>query len=185
MMEVIQNFDTNALLYVQDFLRTPILTAIMVFFSKMGNLGLVWIFTGLVLLISNKTRRGGVFMLVCLLAAYLINDLVIKQLVARIRPYETIQGLSILVAPESSFSFPSGHTNTSFAAAYALTRAFGKKGAFAYIPAALIAFSRVYVGVHYPTDVLAGMVVGTTVALFIYFLLQKYVRTDFIRKDKT
>ena len=162
----------------------PILSAIMVFFSRIGNLGLVWISIGIILFLPDKTRRGGVFMLVCLLAAYLVNDLVIKELVARIRPYKMINGLSILVAPESSFSFPSGHTNTSFAAAFALTRAFGKKGAFAYIPAALIAVSRVYVGVHYPTDVLAGMIVGTTVALFVYLLLQRYVKTDFIRKNR-
>ena len=185
MIEAIQSLDSNALVFVQDYIRMPILTAVMVFFSRIGNLGLIWIFTGLALLLPNKTRRGGVFMLICLLAAYLINDLVIKELVARIRPYETIQGLRILVAPESSFSFPSGHTNTSFSAAFALTRAFGKKGAFAYIPAALIAVSRVYVGVHYPTDVLAGMIVGTIVALLVCLLLQKFVKTDFVRKNKS
>lgn len=184
-MEALQSFDTAALLYIQDFIRTPILTAIMVFLSKLGNAGLIWIFTGLLLIISKRTRRGGFDLLICLIAAYIVNDLVIKELVARVRPYETIQGLSILVAPESSYSFPSGHTSSSFAAAFALTRAYGKKGALAYIPAVLIAVSRVYVGVHYPSDVLAGMIVGTVVALAVYMLLQKYVKTDFIRKNKS
>lgn len=177
--------DAGALLYIQDFLRTPFLTAIMIFFSKIGNSGLIWIFTGLILLIPEKTRRGGFDMLICLLAAYIVNDLVIKELVARVRPYETIQGLSILVPPEKTFSFPSGHTNSGFAAALALALGFGKKGAWAYIPAVLIAFSRCYVGVHYPSDVLAGMVVGTLVSFAVYKLLRKYVKTELIPKKKT
>ena len=185
MIEAIQNLDTDALLYIQDFLRTPFLTPIMVFFSKLGNAGLIWIFTGLLLLISKRTRRGGFDLLICLFAAYIVNDLVIKLLVARSRPYDIIEGLNILVSPLSSYSFPSGHTNISFASALAMTLAFGRKGALAYIPAVLIAVSRCYVGVHYPSDVLAGIIVGTTVALAVYFLSQKYVKTDFIRKKKS
>ena len=181
-MAAIQSFDANALLYIQDFLRTPLLTAIMVFFSRIGDSGIIWIVTGLVLLIPRKTRRGGFDVLICLLAAFLINDYVIKVLVARIRPYDVINGLTILVPPESSFSFPSGHANSSFAAALSLTLAFGKKGAIAYIPAVLIAFSRCYVGVHYPSDVFAGMLVGTLVSLAVYMLLRRYIKSDLIRK---
>ena len=69
--------------------------------------------------------------------------------------------------------------------ALALTLAFGRRGAYAYIPAVLIAFSRCYVGVHYPSDVIAGAVVGTLVSWGVYVLLEKYVKTDFIRKKKT
>lgn len=181
-MAAIQSFDANALLYIQDFLRTPLLTAIMVFFSRIGDSGIIWIVTGLVLLIPRKTRRGGFDVLICLLAAFLINDYVIKVLVARIRPYDVINGLTILVPPESSFSFPSGHANSSFAAALSLALAFGRKGAIAYIPAVLIAFSRCYVGVHYPSDVFAGMLVGTLVSLAVYMLLRRYIKSDLIRK---
>ena len=181
-MTALQSFDANALLYIQDFLRTPFLTVIMVFFSRIGDSGIIWIVTGLVLLVPKSTRRGGFDVLICLLVAYLINDCVIKVLVERIRPYEVINGLTILVPPESSFSFPSGHTNSSFAAALALTLAFGKAGALAYIPAVLIAFSRCYVGVHYPSDVLAGMLVGTLVSLAVYMLLRRYIKSDLIGK---
>ncbi len=184
MIEAIQDLDTGALLYIQDFLRTPFLTPIMVFSSKLGNAGFIWIFTGLLLLVSKKTRRGGFDLLICLIAAYIVNDLVIKPLVARPRPYDTIEALQILVKPLSSYSLPSGHTNFSFAAATALTLAYGKRGALAYIPAVLIAVSRCYVGVHYPTDVLLGMLVGTMVALTVYLLLQKYVKTYLFRKNK-
>jgi len=181
-MTAIQSFDANALVYIQDFIRTPFLSAIMVFFSRIGDSGILWIVTGLVLLIPKMTRRGGFDVLVCLLAAFLINDYVLKLLVARIRPYDVINGLTILVPPESSFSFPSGHSSSSFAAALALTLAFRKKGALAYIPAVLIAFSRCYVGVHYPSDVIAGMLVGTLVSLAVYWLLRRYIKSDFIRK---
>lgn len=176
MIEAIQNIDTHVLLYIQDFIRTPFLTGIMVFFSLIGNSGFVWIALGLVLLIPKKTRRGGFQLLLCLLAAYIINNLIFKELVARIRPYDVIDGLSILVKPLSSYSFPSGHTNSSFAAALALTLAFGKRGALAYIPAALIAFSRCYVGVHYPSDVLAGLLVGTLAAFITYRLIEKFLK---------
>lgn len=185
MIDTIQNFDASALLCIQDFIRMPFLNAIMVFFSTIGNLGLLWIALGLVLLFPKRTRRGGVDILICLAIAYIINDLVIKELVARVRPYDTIEGLKILVSPLSSFSFPSGHANSSFAAAMALTLAFGKKGAWAYIPASLIAISRCYVGVHYPSDVIAGMIVGTLVAFGVYMLLKKYVKTNFIKKKMT
>lgn len=185
MIQSIQNLDTGALLYIQDFLRTPFLNTIMIFFSTIGNIGLLWIVLGLVLLIPKHTRRGGFDMLMCLAVAYIINDFVIKDLVVRARPYDTIEGLKILVDPLKSHSFPSGHANSSFAAALAMTLAFGKKGAWAYVPATLIAFSRCYVGVHYPSDVFAGMIVGTLVAFAVYKLLHKYVKTNFIKKPKT
>ena len=185
MIDIIQNFDTNALLYIQDFLRVPFLNAVMVFFSTIGNLGLLWIALGLALLIPKRTRRGAFDMLICLAVAYIVNDLIIKELVARARPYDTIESLKIVVNPLSSYSFPSGHANSSFASALALTLAFGKKGAWAYLPASLIAFSRCYVGVHYPSDVFTGMLVGTLVAFTAYKLLQKYVKTDFIKKPKS
>ena len=182
-MQLIQSFDTSALLYIQDFLRTPILTSIMVFLSRIGDFGFVWIFIGFILFIPDKTRRGAVDMLICLLAAYIINDLVLKLIFERVRPYEVINELKILVPPESTYSFPSGHANSSFAAALALTLAFGKKGALTYIPAALISVSRCYVGVHYPSDVLVGMIVGTAVSLAVYLLLRRYVKTDFLSKN--
>lgn len=173
MIDLIQSLDTNILMYIQDVLRTPWMTPVMVFFSLIGNLGLVWIVIGALLLIPKRTRRGGILTLICLLAAYLVNDHVLKELVARPRPYSTLTELEILVAQLSSTSFPSGHTNSSFAAALALTLAFGKRGALAYIPATLIALSRCYVGVHYPSDVLAGMIVGTLVAFVAFRLAER------------
>jgi undecaprenyl-diphosphatase len=184
MFEALMNFDSSALLFIQETLRSDFLNGIMRVVTHLGDNGYIWILLGIILFIPPKTRRSGFDLLVCLALAYVLNDLIIKPLVARVRPFDVIDGLTILVKAPSSYSFPSGHTNASFAAAYALTRAFGKKGAWSYILAVLIAFSRCYVGVHYPTDVLAGMAVGTASALLAYWLSKKYVKTNFVRKSE-
>ncbi len=183
MIDFINNIDSAILLFIQDYIRCPALSAFFTFFTRLGDMGIIWIILGLILLFPKKTRRGGFDTLVCLATSTIFNDFVLKNLVARIRPYEIINSLVLMVPAESSFSFPSGHTSVSFAAATALTFAFGKKGAWAFIPAALMGFSRLYVGVHYPTDVLGGMVVGTAIAALTYCLLGKYLKTDLIRKS--
>ena len=178
MINAIQNFDASVLLLIQDNLRFPFLNFLMIFITKLGDAGIIWIATGVFFLVQKRTRRGGFVVLMCLLAAYLINDWGLKLLVARPRPYATIDGLSILVEPLSSYSFPSGHANSSFAAALALTLVFGKKGLIAYIPAVLIAFSRCYVGVHYPSDVFGGALVGTLVSLAVYLIMTKALKFE-------
>jgi undecaprenyl-diphosphatase len=78
-----------------------------------------------------------------------------------------------------SFSFPSGHTATSFAAAYAVARTLGRRWAWLYAVAALIAFSRLYLGVHYPADVLGGIILGTLTAASVCFVTAKYIKPRF------
>ncbi len=184
MMEAIQSFDTSALLYIQDFLRTPFWNTFFVIFSRLGDGGILWIALGLALLFPPKTRRQGFDILLCLTFAFLVVNCILKPWVARVRPYNAIEGLTILVAPLSDFSFPSGHTNASFAAAFALTKCFGKKGAWAYLFAVLIAVSRLWVGVHYPTDVLAGAACGTVCAWIAWVLSQKYIPAAFLAPHK-
>ena len=119
-----------------------------------------------VLLFFKKTRKIGIMCAVSLILSVVINNVIIKNLVARTRPYEVVEGLKLLIAKQSDFSFPSGHTGASFAAAVVIFMKTPKKyGIPAMRMAALIAFSRLYVGVHYPTDVLAGLVTGTICAL--------------------
>jgi undecaprenyl-diphosphatase len=170
-MEALQAFEAGILIFIQDSLRQDWLNPIMIFITHLGDNGIAWIVLGLVMLIFKRTRRGGLIMLLCLLGAWIVNDFILKELIARVRPYEAIRGLSILVEAESSFSFPSGHTNSSFACAWALTAVYGKRGAWAYLPAGLIALSRCYVGVHYPTDTIAGVLVGCLMAFLMYRLV--------------
>ena len=107
----------------------------------------------------NLTRlRHG---LAYVLFGLLVTNLVLKNWVARVRPYELIQGLNCLVGPQDDFSFPSGHTTNSLACAWVLFRRAPRKwGVTALVAAILISLSRLYVGVHYPTDVFGGAVIG-------------------------
>ena len=176
MLAWIQQLDESILLFIQNNLRSPVATAILGFFSIIGNSGIVWILLGLLLLAFRKTRRPGLDMLLCLAFCFVINNLILKNLIDRTRPYEVIDGLTIAISRFTNLdphSFPSGHACSSFACAFALTRAYGKKGALAYIPAVLISISRPYIGVHYLTDILAGAAVGTLGAVFAYWLSGK------------
>ena len=100
--------------------------------------------------------------------------LFLKNVVARTRPYEVVEGLTRLIEKQSDYSFPSGHTAASFAAAVILFLQLPKKyGIPALILAVLISFSRLYLGVHYATDVLAGAVSGTLIALAVHWIFEK------------
>ena len=107
-------------------------------------------------------------MIAGMLASFILNNLFLKNLVARTRPYEVIDGLTLLVDKASDLSFPSGHSAASFVAAVIILRLLPRRyGVSAMVLAAFIAFSRLYVGIHYPTDVLAGTVSGILIGLAI------------------
>ena len=99
----------------------------------------------------------------------LFGELTLKNIICRLRPCNVFTDFPMLIARPTSYSFPSGHTSSSFAAALILTLRHKKVGWLAYIPAVLIAFSRIFLFVHYPTDVLAGILLGTLAALLTYF----------------
>lgn len=181
MMDAITAIDGQILLFIQEHIRCAFLTPIMKFASLIGDAGIVWILAALVLLIFPKTRRRGLDAALCLAAAAIINNLVIKNLVARPRPFLTISELELIIEPLTSYSFPSGHACASFAAAFAIARGFhDRHGGWVYLPAAVIALSRIYVGIHYPTDILAGAIIGTLCAWGVYALSQRFIRQDFL-----
>ncbi len=161
MLETLLNIDGGILLFLQEAVRNPVLNPIMVLITSLGNAGIIWILLTIALLIPEKTRKIGCMIACALLASLLFNNILLKNMVARVRPYNAMEALVPIVKKPSEFSFPSGHAGSSFAAACVLYRKLPKKqGVWALILAALISFSRLYVGVHYPTDILAGAVVG-------------------------
>ena len=112
-----------------------------------------------------------------LLGSLLLNNLLLKNLVARIRPYETVEGLSRIIEAQVDLSFPSGHAGSSFAAAAAIYLSCPRRiGIPALVLAALISLSRLYVGVHYPTDVICGALIGTAVAIVICRTYQRRLK---------
>lgn len=167
-LEFLLDMDRNILLWIQDMLRSAILTPIFIFITHLGDAGVLWILISLGLLIPKRTRKAGVLSLVALLGSLLINNMILKNLIARTRPYEVIPGLQLLIEKQHDFSFPSGHAGSSFAAAVVFYRKLpGKFGIPALVLASLIAVSRLYVGVHYPSDVLCGMLIGIAIGLFV------------------
>lgn len=155
------NIDGNILLFIQDVIRHPALTPFFVGITKLGNAGMIWIVFSILLLFQKKTRKIGMMGICALLLSLLVNNLLLKNLVGRVRPYEVIPGLVPLIPRPKEYSFPSGHSASSFAAASVFYRTMPKKfGIPIVILAFLISVSRLYVGVHYPSDVLVGIVSG-------------------------
>lgn len=156
------DLDGSILLWIQAFVRRDWLTPAVEFFTHLGDSGLLWITLCLGLLLYPKTRRVGLAGMMALCFSLLCTNMLLKPLVDRTRPWLVVEGLVNLVQEPDPRSFPSGHTSAAFAAGTALFRTLPKGWArwLAVIAALLMGLSRLYVGVHYPSDVLAGALVG-------------------------
>lgn len=155
-------------------LRAPLLDTLMCFFSRIADNGLIWIILALVLLIIPKQRKTGMIVAVALILDLIICNGILKHLFARVRPCDVNQAIQLLVERPTDFSFPSGHAAASFAAVSALV--FSKKKHLwipSLIVAVIICFSRMYLYVHYPTDILGGIVVGIICGLLGYLICNK------------
>ena len=150
-------------------LHTPILDKIMQLLTHLGDMGIIWIILTIVMLLIPKTRKSGVIMTAALLVDVILCNIILKNLIARVRPYDVNTAVQVLVAKPKDFSFPSGHTAASFASVTALYLA-GEKKLWkpALALAILIAFSRMYLYVHYPTDILGGVIFGSLSAWIGY-----------------
>ncbi len=172
-MEWIQSIDSIILTGLRDFFCVPWLDSTMIFISQLGDRGLIWIaLTILFFFMSNRNnsyRSGGIVLALSLAVNGLLCNKLLKPMVGRMRPYDLI-GYEILVPRLSDFSFPSGHTAASFAAATAIYAQNKKWGMFAYLFATLMGFSRLYLGVHFPSDVLAGAFTGWVAAKISIYL---------------
>lgn len=172
-LQSVQNLDGEILLQIQQHLRTDMLTPLMKFVTFLGNGGWFWILCAVVLLAIPKTRKTGYAAVLSLIFGVIVTNLLLKNIVARPRPFAEIEALIPLIAKPTDFSFPSGHTTASFAVALVMLRMLPKKiGIPAVVLAALVAFSRLYLGVHYPTDVLAGFVVALVGSLLAVWIVR-------------
>lgn len=142
-------------------LHFPLLNYIMIFITSLGNGGLIWIVAALFLIFQNKNmlKREGFTIAVALIIFSVLGLLILKPIIARPRPF-IAQGVDILIKEPMGFSFPSGHTGSSFAAASVIYFYNKKRGMLALILATLIAFSRMYLFVHYPSDIVGGLILG-------------------------
>lgn len=154
------SFELSLLHALREYLACAPLDVLMPVVTVLGNGGALWIISAALLLLRPKTQRSGAAMALSLmLEAFLCNRL-FKPLVARPRPFAAEPSMVLLISPPGGFSFPSGHTGASFAAASALYFEGNRLWRPATVLAGLIGFSRMYLFVHYPSDVLAGAALG-------------------------
>lgn len=155
-----QALEFSVLNWIQSSLRCGFLDAAMPWISRLGNAGLIWIVLTLILLLIPKYRRTGLTLACALLLDLLCCNLILKPLIARIRPCDVNTAVTLLIARPKDYSFPSGHTAASFAAVSALFFSRSRLWLPALALAVLISFSRLYLYVHWPSDVLAGALLG-------------------------
>lgn len=178
-VEVFTGFEFKILYLIQGIYNN-ILSGLMAFFSTIGNVGTIWLITAVILIVFKKSRKCGLVMLCSIFFVYVSGELILKNLIQRIRPCnypDLVLGVdfkSALKELPTSFSFPSGHSGSSFAAATGIFLYYKRAGIFAFIIASLIAFSRLYNFVHFPTDVLAGVIIGVLSTILIFNLFKKY-----------
>jgi len=171
-----------------------IINQIVKYITYLGDAGICWIALGILLLCFPKTRKGGFIVVVGYCSVVAGNHFILKNIFNRPRPFTVAEELVTFIEsigmelPDSS-SFPSGHTFTSFCSAIILTLAFKKKGAWSYIPATLISLSRIFLCVHYVTDVLAGAILGTICGWLVYivtnWLIDKFITSRRVKQELT
>ena len=165
-------WEAQFLLWIQLHLRNPVTDPLVSLFTHLGDHGLLFIALTLLLLLYPKTRRVGLAVGLGLLCSLLFTNLLLKPIFQRARPWVAYSFLTPLVSEPDPNSFPSGHTSAAFAFALAFLRSDTKRWAKAAVAvlAVFMGLSRLYVGVHYPTDVLAGFLVGDLAGLAGWYL---------------
>ncbi len=169
------SIDFLMLNFIYNNCRTTWLDVLMPLITRLGNSGAIWIVLTGYLLISRKYRKAGMALFCALVLDVIICNGILKPLIARIRPYDVNTSVQLLIPRSTDFSFPSGHTASSFASVSALYFSRKKLWIPSLVLAILIAFSRLYLYVHYPSDVAAGMLIGSVLG-FLGYKLAHYIQ---------
>lgn len=178
LLTALSRYEANFLYWVQATLRNPVTDPILSFFTHLGDAGGLFIVLTALLLCHPKTRRAGFSAACALVFSLLFTNIILKHLFARPRPWVSFSFLAPLVAEHDPNSFPSGHTSAAFAFAFGSLRALPKRWMkiAVVVLAVLMALSRLYVGVHYPSDVATGFVVGDLAALCGWLVSEAIVK---------
>lgn len=173
--DYITKIDFSILYYIQEHLRCAFLDFLMPLLGLMQEGGMVWIVISIILIYFKKTRYCGFAILLAMGIDTLITEFTLKNIICRVRPCNIDFSIKMLVSRPDSYGFPSNHSASAFAAATALLVTLKKKrwAILGYILATAIALSRLYVFVHFPSDVLVGAIVGSLIALLVCFLMKK------------
>ena len=161
------------ILYAIQGMHNAVLDSLMLFFTTLGDGGILWIASSVILVIPNKTRKCGLAMMGAMALSFLLGNLIIKNIVQRARPCTLDTSVKLLIPLPRDYSFPSGHTLNGFTAATVIFCYYKRWGVLAYVGAAMIAFSRMYLFVHFPTDILGGIILGIGDGVLMYKIIQK------------
>lgn len=173
MLSFLQKFDSSILLFIKDNMHGPIMDKVMVISTYLGNGGIIWILIALALIISKKYRKIGFMAIAALILSTILGEGILKHIVKRMRPSSNIVAFDLLIQRPLSYSFPSGHTTSSFAVAGIFAKYFKNYAIEFFSLASLIAFSRLYLYIHYPTDILAGALLGLVCSGIIIYLFNR------------
>jgi undecaprenyl-diphosphatase len=166
-MKFIQSLDDLILMFIQNNMHNEFLDKIIPIFTALGNGALIWFVIAVILLFYKEYRKYGLIIIASLILCGLIGNIGLKNIVGRLRPCDVNTSIKLLIARPTDFSFPSGHAMTSFTPAVLLMFMNKKIGSVALVLASIIAFSRLYLYVHYPSDVIAGVIIGSSLALVL------------------
>lgn len=162
------NIDWAILNGIQNYLKCGFLDFLMPKITMLGDGGFIWIAAALILLCTKNYKKHGIILLTALLIGSILCNVILKNAVGRLRPFQINTDMQLIIHPPGGFSFPSGHTMASVIAATVLNKANRKFGYFAIPLAALIAFSRLYLYVHFPSDVAFSVVTGIIIANIMF-----------------
>jgi undecaprenyl-diphosphatase len=177
MFDKVQGLDESILFFIQEHMKNPALDRVMVFITSLGDAGFLWIATAFVLMLIKRYQACGVTLLCSLSFSTFLGDNLLKPLFHRVRPCNKFPEIVTLIRGLHSPSFPSGHTMAAFASATILYYYDRRIGIPAYVIASLIAFSRLYLFVHYPSDILGGMLLGIITSLIMLYGLNKIYKS--------
>ncbi|MBQ9674259.1 MAG: phosphatase PAP2 family protein [Ruminococcus sp.] len=175
MFENITQIDFDILYWIQDNLKNAFLDVLMPFFSIAEEGGVIWIALAIGLICFKKTRYCGIAILLAMAVDTIICEGIIKNIVCRVRPCNQVDDLVMLVSKPQSYGFPSNHSASSFAAATAFAINIRKKlwAIPVFLLATIVAVSRLYNFVHFPSDVLVGTILGILIAVIVCYIMDK------------
>lgn len=180
------NFEIGILDFIQEHLRFDFLDSLMVHLTRLADTGIVWIVLAVALICFKQTRKMGITLGLALLLGLLVGNLGLKNLFARPRPYTVNPDMvpNMLIERLNDFSFPSGHTRCCFESGMAMFLCDKRFGKVAFVLGGIIGFSRLYLYMHYPTDVIAGAALGLVNGFVAFIIIDKIYKFVDNKKSK-
>jgi undecaprenyl-diphosphatase len=177
-MSYLLSIDNSVLNLLSSGIKNRVFDRIMPIITNSNNHGEIWMAISIILIINKNTavRRVGISMIIAVAVGYLLGDMIIKNITCRTRPISELYNFKFLISLPKSYSFPSGHTTSSFAAFGVCWFMKAKYKYWVLLLSVLIAFSRLYLHVHYPSDVLGGIILGLTSAKIGVSIVETYFR---------